>query len=218
MTRGSKPTGGAESGVQLTALEPGSEVRGVRFAAVKPVDWNGRDLEFWECSFEDCNLESAELQDCTFVGCTFERCNLSLIKIAGCRVRRVTMAATKLMGIDWTRLDWSGPDLGRPLSFADCTLDHSTFMGLDLPKLEMKDCRARELDLRETLLRDADLRGNDFQGSMFEGADLSGADLRGSKNYHINPLRTAIQGARFSLPEALTLLQNLGIDLSDGEA
>jgi uncharacterized protein YjbI with pentapeptide repeats len=198
----------------LLAMQAGDEARKLHFNSVKNPGWDARQIEFWDCTFEECDLESARLERCSFFECTFKDCNLSLTSLDHCRFRTVTFESTKLLGIDWTMLDRSGPDLGQPLMVSRCVLDHSTFLGLSLTGLKIKDCQANEVDFREAQLGASDLRGTDLKGALFDGADLSGADLRGCKGYEIDPRRTELTGARFSLPEAIALLEKLEIELS----
>ena len=51
---------------------------------------------------------------------------------------------------------------------------------------------------------------------MNEG--LTEADLRGARNYHVAPGENVLTKAKFSLPEAISLLYSLDIDLTEGEA
>jgi uncharacterized protein YjbI with pentapeptide repeats len=122
---------------------------------------------------------------------------------------------SKVIGIDWTQADWRAPALGPPISFLKSVLNHTTFIGLKLHGIEIKDCMAAEVDFREADLSKADFSSTDLSKSLFSNTDLTAADLSHARNYHIAPQKNLIKQAKFSLPEALSLLYNLDIDLTD---
>jgi fluoroquinolone resistance protein len=52
-----------------------------------------------------------------------------------------------------------------------------------------------------------------FSGSLFDNTNLFKANLKNCINYNINPLNNNIKKAKFSLPEALTLLDAFEIQI-----
>lgn len=120
---------------------------------------------------------------------------------------------SRVIGVDWTQADWSSAGLRLPISFEGASIDHSTFIGLTLPAVQIKDCSVKNVDFRETDLSRAILQGSDFSESLFLNTDLMKADLRGAINYQINPGKNILAGARFSLPEAMSLLYAMNIVL-----
>lgn len=92
-------------------------------------------------------------------------------------------------------------------------LDHLTFIGLDLHEIIAGECVAREVDFRQADLTRADLSHTDLAGSLFSKTNLAGADLTHAKNYSINASQNTLRGARFSMPEAMSLLHGLDIIL-----
>jgi uncharacterized protein YjbI with pentapeptide repeats len=149
------------------------------------------------------------------VNCTFRECDLSLVEVPGSQFATVRLEGSKAIGVDWTRADWTTGKLAHPLAFARCALNHSTFIGLDLPSLELIDCVAVDVDFREAVLTGANLAGTDLTDSLFVHTNLSGADLSRARNYRIDPGQNTVQGAKFSLPEAISLLYALDIILVD---
>ena len=95
-------------------------------------------------------------------------------------------------------------------------MSHSTFIGLELSGIEITECVATDVDFREANLSEADFRGTDLSESLFINTNLRQADLREARNYRIAPGENDLTRARFSLPEAMSLLYNLDIDLSEG--
>ena len=81
----------------------------------------------------------------------------------------------------------------------------------------MVDCVAVDVDFREADLSQADFAGSDLSESLFVNTDLSEADLSRARNYLIDPGQNVLKGARFSMPEAMSLLYNMDIILTDGE-
>jgi fluoroquinolone resistance protein len=175
------------------------------------------DSEFYDCHFEACAFAESVFQNCRFVGCTFEGCDLSLAQLPGSAFSATRFLDSRVIGVDWTQADWSGVSLGQPIGFERCALSHSTFIGLSLPGIQIKDCLAADVDFREADLSRADFSGSELEQSLFANTNLSKADLRTTRNYHIAPEKNVLKGARFALPEAMSLLYNLDIDLSEGE-
>ena len=79
----------------------------------------------------------------------------------------------------------------------------------------MRECIAKDVDFRETLLMKSDLSHTDFADSIFIKTDLTEADLTEARNYNINATLNTIKNAKFSLPEAISLLYGLDIVLVD---
>ena len=77
----------------------------------------------------------------------------------------------------------------------------------------IKKCTAKEVDFSEANLSEADCTFTDFTSSQFRHTDLSGADFRGASNYFIQPHLNTLKKTRFSLPEAMSLLYNLDIEI-----
>ncbi len=71
---------------------------------------------------------------------------------------------------------------------------------------------ARDVDFREADLRGARVTGTDLLDSLFGRTNLAQADFREVRNYRITLGECTLTGARFALPEALSLLYALDID------
>ena len=196
-------------------IESGCEYGDRRF---KGAHYDGRILEavtFLDCAFERCSLIGTIWQSCRFANSLFLECDLSLMRVPGSAFASTRFEESKLSGVNWTEAQWPVVGLGDPIAFSRCGISHSTFLGLDLSQVRMRECVAVDVDFREADLRKADLRGCDLLKSMFQGANLSKADLRGARNYRIDAAETTISGARFTMPEALSLLYSLDVDLSE---
>jgi fluoroquinolone resistance protein len=178
----------------------GSEVRGCTFS---------------DCVFSRCNLSDIDFENCSFHNCDFRSCDLSLSRVNNCSFIACSFKDSKLVGINWTDAYWPKGRLLPTLSFESCLLNHSVFMGLALPKLHIVKCTARGVDFTEVDLIEADCRFTDFANSRFSNTNLSQANFTGATNYTIAAGSNKIKGAKFSLPEAMSLLYNLDIVLSE---
>lgn len=173
--------------------------------------------EFVDCIFTACSFVETVFKKCRFVNCEFKRCDFSLSRIPGCSFINSSFGETKLIGVNWAQADWSTMDLGKPVQFNKCALNHSTFIGLNLEGLQVLDCNAVNVDFREADLSHADFSGSDLSESLFIHTNLSEADFSKALNYAIDPGLNIIKKAKFSLPEAMSLLYNMDIILPNGE-
>ena len=172
-------------------------------------------VKFYDCTFIDCDFGETRFADCKFSGCRFVNCNLNLIKIVDCQFSQVSFSQSKLVGINWTEAIW--PKLRMPgvLSFEACTLNHSTFIGLELQQCSIRECLARNVDFREADFTKADFSSTDFSESLFGETNLTGVDFSRAMNYRIDPSRNRIAKAAFMLPEAISLLYCMDIQLKE---
>lgn len=174
--------------------------------AEKTPDLSGRRFE--GCSFVNCSLLEATLRGSSFLDCKFTSCDLSNAHLTNASFRNVRFLDSKLLGINWT-----STTAVSHLEFQRCILTYSTFAGRDLRKSIFVECIAREVDFSDVNLSDASCRGTDFAGARFANSNLTKADLREARSYLIRADENKIRGAKFSLPEAISLLQALGIEV-----
>lgn len=187
--------------------------RGVRLERAELVSG-----EFDECTFIRCSFVESVFQECRLVDCVFEQCDLSLIRLPGSTFCADRFEDSKLTGVNWTDAHWPEVRLWEPIGFTRCLISHSTFMGLDLARVRITDCIAQDVDFREADLSQADFAGTDLSGSLFLNTNLTEADLSCAMNYRIDPRTNTLKAARFSLPEAISLLQDLDIVLTGWES
>ncbi|HZQ38937.1 MAG TPA: pentapeptide repeat-containing protein [Dehalococcoidia bacterium] len=195
-------------------IEDGAFYQDRSFTAL---DLGGRTLsgvEFEGCTFARCTFNEAVFARCRLVECRFEGCDLSVARFPETRLSEIAFNGCKLSGVDWT-LPAEAQALRLPLSvsFDDCVLDYGSCFGVVLSGVTMRRCQAHELDLSEADLTGADLGETDFAGAKFLHTKLIKADLRGARRYAIDPTSNPVKGARFSLPEAVSLLRAFGVRL-----
>jgi fluoroquinolone resistance protein len=161
---------------------------------------------FEECYFDHCSFINCQMAKCKFINCRFESSVFSAVIPMNCVFQVPRFFRCKLMGMDWTRsTELSEPDI------KECQLNYSNFKLLNIPGAKIVNCEAKEVDFIETDLSKSDLRQTDFENSRFFKTNLSSADLRGAKNYSIDIKVNVLKKTRFSLPEAMLLLNSLDI-------
>ncbi|MGI8549249.1 MAG: pentapeptide repeat-containing protein [Dehalococcoidia bacterium] len=183
-----------------------------RFLHVELVREKFSSIEFDACMFERCAFSECSFYRCTFLNCQFKNCDLSLIQVPNARFNSVHFKQSKLVGIDWTKAGTSKADrLLMSVSFDECVLDYGSFLGLHLREMQLVNCSAREVDFSGADLTGATCAGTDFSASTFLHTNLEKADFGGARNYTIDPTANRIKGAKFTLPEALSLLRSFDI-------
>ncbi|KTD58645.1 Pentapeptide repeats (8 copies) [Legionella sainthelensi] len=172
-------------------------------------------ITFEHCRFKQCKFIETVFRNTKFIDCDFESCDLSLSKFPNCKFSEVSFNHSKLIGINWTELNWPLVKLTSPLYFYNSNVSHSSFFGLELADLQMEECKAHEVDFRETNLSHAHFTGTDLLDSLFVHTNLTSADLTNAINYGINPNENRIKNAHFSFPEVITLLNYFEIKIND---
>ena len=81
--------------------------------------------------------------------------------------------------------------------------------------IKIINCAAVDVDFRECNLSNADFNGTDLSDSLFQGTNLTGANFKDAHNFQIDPANNILTKARFSLPEAMSLLYCMDIYLED---
>lgn len=174
-----------------------------------------RDKCFDDCTFVGCNFSDGALLGCRFDACSFSGCNLSTVAIRGSTFREVIFRSSKLVGIDWTSARWPSVALTGQVEFDECLLNGCSFFGLYLQELKMEACQAHEVDFSEADCGHASFIQTDFAGATFHHTNLAKADFSDATNYAIDVGANNVEGAKFSLPDAVNLLRGLGIELID---
>lgn len=174
--------------------------------------------EFYDCAFNRCSFVETVFRNCRFVNCLFQQCDLSLVQVPNSAFSQTRFEDSKLIGVNWTQADWPATRFRDPIAFFRCVISHSTFIGLSLKEIQIKDCVAADVDFREADLFRAGFTGTDLSGTLFSSTNLTEADLSCARNYDIDPGQNVLKQAKFSLPEAMSLLHSMDIVLTEGKA
>lgn len=184
----------------------------------KNLDLTGAHLEsrqFEGCTFVKCAFREAVLDYAKFRDCTFRKCDLTFVQLKGCTFADTVFEDCQIIGVNWSDVA-TKKSLLRPLaSFTNCALNHSVFTGLQLRELKLIKCVARDVDFSECDLTRANCTGTEFTGTRFWHTNLTEADFTGAMNYAISATLNTLKKTKFSLPEAISLLHNLDIILTE---
>jgi len=173
--------------------------------------------EFHNCAFLRSSFMGSAFRASRFDNCVFRGCDLSLVQVPDSRFSSSRFEDCRVIGVNWTEAHWPKAGLANPVSFSNCAISHSTFIGLSLRSIGIRECVATDVDFREADLSQADFGGTDLSESIFGKTNLSQADLSHARNYRIDPGQNMLKQARFSLPEAMSLLHSMDIVLVDGD-
>jgi fluoroquinolone resistance protein len=163
-------------------------------------------IEFEECEFNKCSFVNCVFDASKFLDCKFVECRLSADKVPHCRFIEVKFSTSQVIGLDWTKADAL-----EGLEFTECKVNYSNFRLLAPPRIKMIKCEAKEADFTEANLSGGTFTGTDFENSRFFKTNLMDADFKGAKNYFIDARVNTLKKTKFSMPEALSLLNGLDI-------
>lgn len=188
-----------------------------RFQGVELVGQIVAHERFLRCEFVGCVADG-----CSFGGCTFEECSFVGCRIADPRAQNSFLRACdfkdcELCGVDWA-LWWPEDRGGSALSgVRSCRLERNAFDGLNLRGGSFAGSSVRNSRFDACDLRDCDLRGCDLSGTCFADCRMQRANLTGARGYRLSLLRNRVQGARFTYPDCLALLEGTGAVVVPGE-
>lgn len=196
----------------MTIIADEQQYEGMTFTADAMPEQTFTRADFVACHFDRCIFTECTFSHCSFTDCRFTGCDLSLAHVSGSRFTDTQFQACKLLGVDWTKAgDAVISKLFLSVHFDNCLLNYATFFGLTLRRGRFVGCIARDVDFREADLTEAICMATDFTGSKFHYTNLTKADFRHATAYTINPATNTVTRARFSLPEAVSLLSGFDI-------
>lgn len=162
---------------------------------------------FSHCTFLRCDFSSSDFSFSLFEDCVFEECNLSLTKFRDTKLQKTSFKGSKLLGINFTHCSRFAFDMSCEKSF----ITNCNFSGMKLKKTPFRSCEIADTDFPGADLTEADFTGASFRGVIFNGTNLTKASFLDASGYLINPSNNTIRHAVFSLPEAVTLVEQLGV-------
>lgn len=171
---------------------------------------NFTGFAFDDCTFEKCDFLGGCWNNATFTNCQFKLCNLSNLSVSNCKFDAVSFEECKLVGLHFSTCK----KLLFSISLNRAQLLLCNFSEMNLLHMSFGASELKECDFFHAKLVGADFSNCNLAGSMFENSNLKSADFRQASNYEIDPSRNQIAKARFSMPEVLSLLAPLGIEIS----
>ncbi|WP_439882217.1 pentapeptide repeat-containing protein [Pontibacter sp. MBLB2868] len=176
------------------------------------IDFTEKQLQkgaYENCTFSNCLFAHADLAGIAFIDCQFKNCDLSMANLQGTAFRDVAFEDCKLLGLHFEDCN----NFLLSVSFKDCQLNLSSFFKLNLKGTQFTNCSLKEVDFNEANLTSALFSDCDLAEATFEFSVLVKSDLRTAYNYSIDPEKSQIRNAKFSLPEVLGLLSKYDIDI-----
>ena len=170
-----------------------------------------RGKAFYDCTFTKCSFRETKFAYCNFNDCPFVDCDLSLASLGNSTFRDTHFERSLLVGVNWTLADWPDFTNQAQIGFHKCTVDYSTFIGLKLEKIQFTECSVKDVDFSDANLKEANFSRAVLEKSQFRNTILAKANFEGATDYQINPTHNDITQARFSMPEAMSLLYGLNI-------
>lgn len=161
-----------------------------------------------ECECSSLNLSDAPLKSLRIEDCKFSACTLANADLTDTRLRSVQFESCNLIGINW-----AGAASLVAVTFRTCKLDYGVFQSASLKNCQFIGCSIIDADFSACDLSKAVFTDSRLAGSSFNGANLEMADFRNAKDYFIDARTTKVRGARFNLPDALSLIEALGAEV-----
>ena len=171
-------------------------------------DKNLDAIYFDNCTFIKCDFSKAVFYNCKFTECTFINCDLSLSILKSSTFNDVTFKTSKLLGISW-----SSCQEPFDVCFDSSNISQNSFHMLDLRQMKFINSLIKDTGFEECNLERALFDNCNLEQTVFIKNNLKKANFETSKNYLIDPNQNDIQKAQFSLPEALSFLSLLPIQL-----
>lgn len=168
--------------------------------------------EFEQCRFHQCQLPEFHFSRSTFVACVFEHCNLNLIHVQDTKFQDCVFLDCQMMGIAFEK----AYRVGMELAFERCQLDHSSFVGLTLPKTRWVDCRLSGVDFSKADLRESDFSGSTLAQAQFFQTRLDKADLRSALDFQIPTQTNSLKKTKICVSGLPGLLTEVGLQIFPG--
>jgi uncharacterized protein YjbI with pentapeptide repeats len=158
--------------------------------------------EFECCTFNNCDFSQCNFIGVIFIDCTFNDCIFSGAKINHVALRTVLFNRCKMEEINFAMCD----KLIFEVHFKECILDFSKFYTLKIKGTTFIDCSLIAVDFMSCDLTEVVFDNCDLYRSEFAKANANKANFKTSYNYTIDPTKTKLKKAVFSLNEVKGLL------------
>jgi uncharacterized protein YjbI with pentapeptide repeats len=153
-----------------------------------------RGREFQSCTFKSCDLANSSFIGNKFLDCTFDGCNLSMMNLDGSTLNDVVFKNSKMLGINFSKC----ADFLFSVSFDNCILDYSSFMGKKMLKTKFVRSILKEVTFSQANMAGSVFNGCDLTATIFNRTDLSLVNFVTAYNYDIDPEINVIKKAMFS--------------------
>ena len=171
------------------------------------------DCDFSDCVFADCTFEDCKLDHSVLTECQFLRCTVTNLKTTMSRAKFTDFENCTLNNIDWMSLQGDGAFADPIESLRDCRLKYNTFTEMNLTKFKFAGSVIQRSMFAKCNLVSADFEKCDLLDTEFFQCDMRKANFKEASGYKVDIFGCKLQDAKFSLPEAVSLLGDLRIKL-----
>ena len=186
---------------------------GERFARLTFTGETFYDCDFSDCVFADCTFEDCKLDHSVLTECQFLRCTVTNLKTTMSRAKFTDFESRTLNNIDWMSQQGDGAFADPIESLRDCRLKYNTFTEMNLTKFKFAGSVIQRSMFAKCDLVSADFEKCDLLDTEFFQCDMRKANFKEASGYKVDIFGCKLQDAKFSLPEAVSLLGDLRIKL-----
>ena len=176
----------------------------------KGIVYNENEISYKEyenCAFIDCNFTNCIFLAASFIDCKFVNCNFNGAKINHTSLRTVYFNKCKISDVNFAMID----KFIFEIHFKDCNLDFSKFYALKLKGTTFTNTSLVAVDFLAADLSEVVFENCDLYRSEFDNAIANKTNFKTSFKYTINPEKTKIKKAIFSLEGVKGLLYKYDI-------
>jgi fluoroquinolone resistance protein len=173
-----------------------------------------KNLKFKNCTFKNCIFEDCKLIQTSFSNCSFYNCIILNIKTAGdSKIEDTDFIECQLTGIHWSELlpDFRVADPIRKLE--KCHLKYNTFVEMVFKKFDFSNNEIYDSMFAKSQLTECKFHQCKLDRTEFLESNLKKSDFRGASAYKIDIMTCVLNGAKFSFPEVINLLDVLKIEV-----
>lgn len=163
------------------------------------------------CTFVDCTLNEMSFRGAHLSECSFVRCDVSLADFTDTVFQGVVFDSCRMTGNHFDTLKTGA--LGIMAQFDGCDLSYCSFRKMDLTACSFTNCITADAEFVQCELERVSFDGSDLSRCTFHANNLMEADFRSARNYTISPFGNRVKDMRVAMPEALSFLAELGLDL-----
>jgi len=163
--------------------------------------------EFESCTFTNCDFSGCNFMAITFIDCNFNHCNFNGAKINHVAFRTAYFNSCQIKEVNFAMCD----KFIFEIHFNKSLLDFSKFYALKMKGTTFNKSSLIAVDFMATDITNVLFDNCDLYRAEFDKAIANKADFRTSKNYSMDPSRTQIKKAQFSLEGLKGLLTKYDI-------
>ncbi len=172
------------------------------------------DCEFYDCTFKNCTFEECTLSHSSFIECRFSNCKIISIKVEFSQIKYIEFEKCNLIGVNWHDLLPAG-NIAEPISkLKECILKYNSFMHMNFKKFNFSLNTIQDSAFDECNLMESNFKSCKLESTQFTRCDMRKADFREAVGYQISISTNKMKDARFSFPEVINLLSELGIKVN----